>query len=511
MVRRLKRDRARRVRKLLPSARLVLAAVAALTSVAGVPQSFTDSSARPVIWFVPLDPIVRSWLGYAGSADYMDLFSPDAPWSNAAAQVKVFKVYTTLLTTFTLDERRRIFADLKRRGIALALEFGPLTRPRGSRCPLGEGFAEEGAAAKYARLIKEADGKLDYVAMDEPLYFAAMKADPQCRLSIREIAQNAVANLSAFRKEFPGVVIGDIEPVPGTNEPGWFEPYREWIDAYRAAAGSNLGFFHADIRWNHPAWRTSAADVSGLLAGHSIPFGIIYNSDSGGPNEWIGRARQHFVDYEAQGRRPPDHVVFQSWYADPRRVLPETDSRAFTYLINLYIAHRKLGAPVTASEPVAKASSTDRNAPLLQDAATIDIVNGVVPAGATTAMVAIRVHAECACRRAGDVALFGARYRTETERDRALTVDFRTGLAGWWVRGDADMRVEMVDGREALRIKASTAQSEIINSPAFPVQAGTNYAFEVFGKVPPESRGSGVVAIVFLANGKEITRHQVPM
>jgi hypothetical protein len=441
----------------------------------------------------------------------MDLFSADAPWSNAAAHVKVFKVYGTLLTTFTLEERRRIFTDLKRRGIALALEFGPLTRPRVSRCPLGEGFEAEGAAAKYARLIKEAGGELAYVAMDEPFYFAALKADPQCRLSAREVAQNAVANLAPFRTEFPGVIIGDIEPVPGTNEPGWFQPYREWIDAYRAAAGSDLGFFHADIRWNHPTWRTSTTDVSDLLAARGIPFGIIYNSDSGGSNEWIGRARQHFIDYESQGRRPPDHVIFQSWYADPRRVLPETDSRAFTYLINLYIAHRKLGAPAAATERIATAASTKRDAPSPQDPDSIEAISGVVPANATAAMVAIRVHAECACRQSSDLTLFGMRYRVDMDRDRAMTVDFRTGLAGWWVRGDADMRIQMVDGREALRIKASTLQSEVINSPTFPVQPGSKYVFEVFGRISSDSRGSGFVAVIFLANSKEVGRNQVPM
>ena len=66
-------------------------------------------------------------LGYSGSTDLHGPFAPDAPWPNAAAHVKVFKIYVTLLTSYSDLELKRMFADLKSRQIALALEFAALT------------------------------------------------------------------------------------------------------------------------------------------------------------------------------------------------------------------------------------------------------------------------------------------------------------------------------------------------------------------------------------------------
>ncbi len=353
----------------------------------------------------------------------MDLFAPDAPWPNAAAHIKVFKIYNSVLASYSNEELKRMFADLKRRQIALALEFGPLTLPRGSRCARVEGFEPEGALQGYARRIKEAGGVLQYAVMDEPFYFATMHMEPPaCRWSTREVAQNVVANVNVLKKEFPDLLVGDIEPVPAFEGPEWLERYREWIEAYRAAAGSNLAFLHADIRWTSPTWKESAVALSALLKQQGIPFGMIYNASADGPNEWLLHAGQHFAEYEQYAPTPPEHVIFQSWNPDPKRVLPETDGRAFTSLINRYV--NRASATETSTRPVGQPKTGTVGSPAVPDPMAtppVATIRGTVPASATTAVAAIRVNAECACHGSSDLTVSCFRYRDGTERSPRTT------------------------------------------------------------------------------------------
>src|SRR4051812_8079944 len=78
------------------------------------------------VWFTPV-PAGKHPVGYFGSADYMALFRPEAPWRQAAAKVRVFKVYADGLDALSDADLAKMLADLKRRKIALALEWPILT------------------------------------------------------------------------------------------------------------------------------------------------------------------------------------------------------------------------------------------------------------------------------------------------------------------------------------------------------------------------------------------------
>ena len=55
----------------------------------------------------------------------MELFKPNAPWKNAAAHTQAFKFYANkAFNAPPQDEVNVIISDLKRRGIAVALEAG---------------------------------------------------------------------------------------------------------------------------------------------------------------------------------------------------------------------------------------------------------------------------------------------------------------------------------------------------------------------------------------------------
>jgi hypothetical protein len=93
---------------------LFLAAIPCLA--AGNPQ---------LVWFSPEAPGI--WPdGRTGQVDYFDLFTPTAPWTNAASHIQVFKFANSTFTgdlpgELTDSQWQQVFANLAQRGIALAI------------------------------------------------------------------------------------------------------------------------------------------------------------------------------------------------------------------------------------------------------------------------------------------------------------------------------------------------------------------------------------------------------
>lgn len=475
------------------------------------------SAAGPLTWFCPLDPLLRPEVGYSGSPEYMSLFTPDAPWPNAASHVDVFKIYPQWITRATDSDLQRIFAELNRRGIALGLEFGLLTQS--DTCGRGvEGFGGP-AALGAARRIKANGGVLRYVAMDEPFYFGSLYTQKTaCRWSAQQVAADAVQNLKAFQSEFPDVIIGDIEPVPAQNIPGWLDRYSEWMDAFRSAFGSNLAFFHADVLWDDPNWRVAVNGLRQAARDRGIAFGMIYNGNGADQTDadWINHAAEHFVDYELRGGQPPDHVIFQSWHAHPVHLLPETDAASFTNLIDRYFRTRTrltmasdrsrvkgqltdAAGKALAGLPVKLAASSSRGKGLLGDYT----ISGTVPASATSAVLGFRVNLECNCSGTSEFMLYGFDY---TESAAGTRRDFANGLQGW---GLSNLNAVKLEGK-ALHVSATATQTVILNSSGFSVTPGASYTVRVSAQVAPQSAGSGYFTIIFLAD-REVSRQRLPI
>jgi hypothetical protein len=123
-----------------------------------------------------------------------------------------------------------MFADLNRRGIALALETGFLDSS--DACGRGvEGFGGQ-RAVSVVRFIKSSGGVLRYIAMDEPAYFGSLSTQKNaCRWTMQQVAANLAKNLRDAKAEFPDLIIGATEPMPVGNVPGWIDRYLEWTTA----------------------------------------------------------------------------------------------------------------------------------------------------------------------------------------------------------------------------------------------------------------------------------------
>lgn len=92
------------------------------------PLATADLSRFPLYWFAPLPPMPTGpGRTFTGSDDFMDLFSPEAEWQATSAGLDVFKLYGEWVAYHASDAQlARAVAEIRRRGLALAVEAGPL-------------------------------------------------------------------------------------------------------------------------------------------------------------------------------------------------------------------------------------------------------------------------------------------------------------------------------------------------------------------------------------------------
>jgi hypothetical protein len=489
------------------------------------PEPTPPPPPRPLVWFAPLDQLYRDYAGFGGSVDFMELFEVRAPWLRAAHGVRVFKLYGDPVFRFDDAQLGAVLAGLRRHGIALALEFGPLT-------PVGCGDGVEGfngsVLAQAAQRIRSLGGELRYLAMDEPFYYGSLYGGPHaCRWSAQQVAENAAANLGQLRAEFPEVLVGDIEPVLPLSDaapPGW-------LDRFAAATGRPLAFVHADVAWSFVGRQSGVAALGTAVAGKGVPYGVIYNAGlEAADREWLRLTEEHFEDFELHGGPAPEHVVFQSWTPRPTRVLPERRPDAFTFVVDQYLRARtrltlQLSSPAAPSLPgQASGRLTDASGRGLASAAVrlsvaqpsgVRVVAGTVPSNARSAVVGMRINSECGdCGGPGDVLVRSFRYTEATIPPRTVDLGFGSSLSGWAAWGSGRFLVEPIDGPPyvALHVVARPAESAGLNSPLVAVTPGAPFSFEVSATIPPESAGSGYFAVFFLsAAGGEVLRVRTPI
>jgi hypothetical protein len=298
------------------------------------------------VWLSGVPPFVRQKLFQESDSDYLDLFKPDAQWSKSAQRVNVFMINGGLIMHQSDEELKAVFADLKRRHIALAIEMGLLSGKDSSgrqECGIGvEGFAAPDNAKVIANRIRKNGGELAYVAMDEPLWYGHhFSGKNACHWSMEIVARDMVARVADLREKFPDVQIGDVEPVGTLQPPDWVQEVAQWTQTYRSIVGQNLTFFHADVVWTAP-WKQQLSMVKSRMLSSGIKFGIIYDGGGSGKQEsdelWTEEAEQRFRMVESISSLIPDHAVLQTWARWPKKMLPEDRPGTMTNLVLRYLA-----------------------------------------------------------------------------------------------------------------------------------------------------------------------------
>lgn len=303
--------------------------------------------AGELAWFAPLPPLITGeGRPFTGSGDFMDLFVDGADWEAAAAHLEVFKLYGEWVAYGASDaELRAAVQGIRARGLALAVEAGPLDPP--PDCGHGvEGFAGSEEGHRIARRIEDAGGTIDLIALDEPYYFASIYDGPgACHWPAEKVAAEVAEYIALMRSHFPDVVVGDTEPTP---HPVTAATYPDWLRTFRAVAGYDLAFLHLDIDWSRTDWPDLVESVVEFGRGFGVPVGMIYIGNGADPSDAVYAAitGERVLRLEEEyGVRPP-HVLFQSWVDHPDFVLPEGDPTTFTGIVLTYFERREgLGFP----------------------------------------------------------------------------------------------------------------------------------------------------------------------
>jgi hypothetical protein len=264
------------------------------------------------------------------------LFRPVAEWEQAASHLQVFKLYGEWVAYRATDEVLRLaVADIRRRGLELAVEAGPLN-PLPKCGQGGEGFAGTDEGRNIARRIEEAGGRLDLIALDEPFFFARIYDGPNaCGWDGERIARGVGDFISIMRSVFPEVIVGDTEPLAGGGDAA---AYRGWLRTFRRVNGYDLAFLRMDIDWARPTWPDEVKAIENFGREFGVPVGIIYNGNYQDPTDeaWLSIAGERVKRYELEAGGRPDHVLFQSWQDKPDRTLPESTPYTFTGFIRMY-------------------------------------------------------------------------------------------------------------------------------------------------------------------------------
>ena len=271
----------------------------------------------------------------------MELFTPEADWDQASASLQVFKLYGGWVKRESSGaDRMQAVNEIRRRGLALAVELGPLF-PDETCGAYIEGFAGEEAIDTLVRL-RNAGGMVSFIALDEPYYWAHFfDGDQACLWSTEKIAQDVGDFIEDARTIFPDVIVGDIEPVTG---PADAAAYKVWLETFRAINGYDLAFLHLDMEWSNPDWPAEALEMEEYGRELGVPVGMIFigNAHDESDESWLAVAGERVKRYELDAGGRPDHVIFQSWTDKPDHALPESVPNTFTWFVKTYFEDKSL-------------------------------------------------------------------------------------------------------------------------------------------------------------------------
>jgi len=483
------------------------------TSPSPVTTPVIESYPPPTVWFAPFPLIAPG----DGSIDYMDLFQPNAPWTNAAAKVTVFKVYSAIWISgqYSDADLSNMITFLQQHHIALAMEWGPLL-PGPSGCGAGTDAFDGADALSIAQKIQGLGGVLQYIALAEPMSGASLSSGTNsCQWTPQQVAQNAAAQVAQIRTVFPDVAVGDIEPVPDWGDtPDWLDPYLEWVDAWQTVTGTPLAFFHFDTDVNAD-WRPGDTALRLALAQRGIPYGVIYDGQLGQASDtaWVASAELHFTNRELYGSPPPDQVIFQSWDPNPQYLLPETDPGTLTYLIDRYFRPRtqlsaSLGAAAitgqlavaTTGAGIPQASITASADPSTGSGQSVTYSGtGVVPANTQFIDFGVRVNPD-ECVLPTPAQFYVATLALNAGTAGSVSANFQN-FGSWSIWNTTASATQTATNQ--LSVVAQLGQTLWMNSSSIAFSGtGAAATFTVNATVPAGSSGGGCAIAVFQDNNQ---------
>ncbi|MDP4218716.1 MAG: hypothetical protein Q8927_21175, partial [Bacteroidota bacterium] len=304
-------------------------------SMAFLPLSSGDDEARmPAL--IPFRPIFPSpaeekpLVFFGPRPDFLPFFNNERAWdegvkewNSAAPHIQVIKFSTQYLVAVPDSVLSNIVQDLHQKHMGLGLESLATNWFHETPCGGGiEGYSDPGSANTIVSKLLKVGGSLDYIEMDEPLWFGHYYIGKNaCKSTLQNLAARVAVIIKIYTAAFPGVVVGDTEPFPAvSNQPNWETDYAAWVREFHKATGTALSFLHLDFNWGDPHLTTGpphndlnpaviqdlAKKAAFTARSNGLQTGVIYDG-AGGPNsdaQWMQQARTQIQIGHATGNHP---------------------------------------------------------------------------------------------------------------------------------------------------------------------------------------------------------------
>ena len=298
------------------------------------------------LWFAPGDDL--NVKGTVAHPDFMQLFAPDAPWLVGMAHVDVVQLRSPWFTRMPQATVNQVLGFLKEHHIKLAVPLGFIASDTSGQGVEGCGTTK--GLAAYPRLMAQKGVPLDYVVMDEPLFFGHDYAEKNaCRFSIEQAADSVAMNVRVIRSYYPNVQFVETEPQQALA--GGVAEYRQFLEAYQARLHELPAAVRFDLAWGtvdarHRDWRQAMPEFIAMLKARGIGYGIIY--DAGRVNGkipdtdagWVASAEANVADWQATIPDEPAQVDLQTWNPHPINLVPESDPTTMTGYLKWFVERR---------------------------------------------------------------------------------------------------------------------------------------------------------------------------
>jgi len=467
--------------------------------------------ASPEIWFTPL-----------GRGDATNMWSPGAPWQNAANRVKVLVLVHHTISPAVIPELIQIrdFAMQHHMQIDLSTEAVAKT----ATCGAEEGYTWPGENGGAAKLLFDLGFKVDWVDMDGPINSGSYDTGPQgCQLSIPDLITRVASTLKDVVALYPNVKLMDVEPLPGLQQrPTW----RADVDAFHLGLKRQLGVpvvaMQADVNWGDRTWQSAMLDLHAYLHEKNKLLSVIYNQSGLSMNDAdaVQSTVNNFESLEGALHVIPDKVTFETWSPYPANNMPETSPTTQTWLINRYPrplsslnvqfvglgVHGKLttmdGKPIANATIRGFKPGVDFTQPL-----PTTVLQGTVPSTARQALLILRINAECGCNGRNHLLIGTLGYRETAGGAASFNFSWPKNFQQY---GQTLVDGQLVGGTIVSEVYAPAGQVFVPNSNAFPVTAGAQFTFTVPAATIGGFGWYGYAAIIWIgASGGEVRRDMV--
>jgi hypothetical protein len=284
------------------------------------------------VWFSPGDDLEVG--GVITHPAFPKLFEEPSQWPTGLSHINVLQFRAPYITRKP-TESAKYYGYLKAHhiGIASAMSVMP-----SETCGEGvEGIMSHKGIDFYPRMIRGAGIDLDYVVMDEPLYFGhEYSGKKACRLPIAAVARGVAESVATIRSYHPNAKFILVEPEQGLA--GGPAELAEFLDDYKAAVHEFPASVRFDVQWRRN-WRIEIAPFVSMLKGHNIGYGVVFNAPGGIKDDraWIASAKENAQAFTDAIRARPDHIMIQTWDPNPTRIVPESDPATMTGYLKWFI------------------------------------------------------------------------------------------------------------------------------------------------------------------------------